>query len=184
MSFCVPLSQLSSLVPFFPREHITCSVVQNSGCGDAAGAIAENVRQFGRRVPFAEMVARIDAITTKEIQAVRRTERDLASFSLPALGWVSPVVALRRRSLQVEREGRNAEGTPGLRGYTQRRHSLAVCNVRVGTVRSGSRASSVLTVFNFCNRSPNSMLWSTEAVVYHDRDQSSPSSFRWILHHG
>lgn len=32
--------------------------------------IAGDVRQFGRRVPYAEMVARIDAITKKEIQAV------------------------------------------------------------------------------------------------------------------
>ena len=32
--------------------------------------IAGDVQQFGRRVPYAEMVARIDAITKKEIQAV------------------------------------------------------------------------------------------------------------------
>lgn len=46
------------------------SFSKNSGCGDAASIIAGDVRQFGRRVPYAEMVARIDAITKKEIQAV------------------------------------------------------------------------------------------------------------------
>ncbi|CAN0223813.1 unnamed protein product, partial [Laminaria digitata] len=47
---------------------------------DASSAIAGDVRQFGRRVPYAEMVARIDAITTKEIKAVsftHRTDHDL-----------------------------------------------------------------------------------------------------------
>lgn len=46
------------------------SILKNSGCADAASMIAGDVRQFDRRVPYAEMVARIDAITTKEIQAV------------------------------------------------------------------------------------------------------------------
>ncbi|CAN0214797.1 unnamed protein product [Ectocarpus sp. 6 AP-2014] len=74
---------------------------QNSGCGDAAGIIAGDVRQFGRRVPYAEMVARIDAITTKEIKAsadeiINDQDHALAAVGpiheLPDYNWI------RRRS--------------------------------------------------------------------------------------
>lgn len=54
--------------------------MKSSGCGDAASIIAGDVRQFGRRVPYAEMVARIDAITKKEIQAVSPSTSRLALF--------------------------------------------------------------------------------------------------------
>eukprot|EP00903_Cladosiphon_okamuranus_P010300 g9748.t1 len=74
---------------------------QNSGCGDAASLIAGDVRQFGRRVPYAEMVARIDAITKKEIQAsadmiINDQDHALAAVGpiheLPDYSWI------RRRS--------------------------------------------------------------------------------------
>lgn len=45
---------------------------QASGCEGVSAAIAGDVRQFGRRVPLAEMVARIDSLSTKEIKAVRK----------------------------------------------------------------------------------------------------------------
>ncbi|CAM9222359.1 unnamed protein product, partial [Pylaiella littoralis] len=74
---------------------------QNSGCADAASIIADAVRQFDRRVPYAEMVARIDAITTKEIQAsadsiINDQDHALAAVGpiheLPDFNWI------RRRS--------------------------------------------------------------------------------------
>lgn len=45
-------------------------VSQASGCEDVASSIAGSVRQYGRRVPLAEMVARIDATTAKDVKAV------------------------------------------------------------------------------------------------------------------
>lgn len=74
---------------------------QNSGCEGASSAIAGDVRQFGRRVPYAEMVARIDAITTKEIKAsadefINDQDHALAAVGpiheLPDYSWI------RRRS--------------------------------------------------------------------------------------
>ncbi|CAN0154442.1 unnamed protein product, partial [Ascophyllum nodosum] len=74
---------------------------QGSGCEDVAASIAQGVRQFGRRVPHAEMVARIDAITAKEVKAaadeiINDHDHALAAVGpiheLPDYSWI------RRRS--------------------------------------------------------------------------------------